>query len=568
MCEFAKLYTDRADYISDKPWDVYPRPQLKRDSFFNLNGNWDFEVTNGEEAKEYTRKILVPFPPESLLSNINETFSEESVFWYKTQFTLPCNFMKERLLLHFGAVDQIAEVFINGNFIGSHKGGYEAFCFDITDYLAENNILVVRVTDKLDNKILPYGKQCRKRGGMWYTPVSGIWQTVWLESVNNEFVENIKIDVGTDFARIHIKGIESGEVTVFEDDTKTTLKIRKGSVLFKPKNPILWTPESPYLYRFKITSSTDEVYSYFALRTLAIGEKDGKKRLLLNGKPYFFHGLLDQGYFSDGIFTPSSPECFADDIKAAKSLGFNMLRKHIKIEPQIFYYECDRLGIAVFQDMVNNSDYSFFRDTALPTLGITQKSDEKTHKNSETRNAFKDGLFSTVNQLYNHPSIVCWTIFNEGWGQFCADEMYELLKGIDCSRFIDSASGWFKSQNNDFDSIHIYFKKLKFNETDKPVFLSEFGGYAYKIEEHSFNKSKTYGYKKFKTREDFVKAFCSLYENQVLPLIKNGLCAAVYTQLSDVEDETNGILTYDRKVLKIKPEEFKTISDRLCENNY
>jgi len=567
MSKFAKLYTERAKDIGNKPWDVYPRPQLKRNSFFNLNGNWDFTVTKGNEPEEYTDKILVPFPPESLLSGLQKVFNQDWTLWYKTTFTLPENFIKERVLLHFGAVDQIAEVYINGSFVGSHKGGYEAFCFDITDYLFPTNTLVVKVTDKLDSKILPYGKQSSNRGGMWYTSISGIWQTVWLESVNREFIESIKIDTGVDFAKIGVTGVENGEVTIFEEEKQTKLKIRKGYVLFKPENPILWSPENPYLYRFKITSNKDEAESYFALRSIEISEVDEKKRILLNGKPYFFHGLLDQGYYSDGIFTPASPECFADDIKAAKSLGFNMLRKHIKVEPQIFYYECDRLGIAVFQDMVNNSDYSFLRDTALPTINFSCKNDNKTHKNPESRNAFIDGMIATVNQLYNHPSILCWTIFNEGWGQFCADKMYTLLKGIDSGRLIDSASGWFKAKNNDFESIHIYFRKLKIKPSHKPIFISEFGGYAYKIAEHSFNKTKTYGYKKFKNREEFVKAFCSLYENQVLPLIEKGLCAAVYTQLSDVEDETNGILTYDRKVLKVRPEEFKYISDKLCENN-
>ncbi len=567
MKDFEKLYTTRSKELSSKPWDVYPRPLLKRNSFYNLNGNWDFAVTNGVEPENYTKKILVPFPPESLLSGVNQVFSEDDYLWYKTEFSLPQDFIKSRVLLHFGAVDQIAEVFINSNFVGSHKGGYEAFCFDITDYLQNNNTLVVKVADKLSNKILPYGKQSAERGGMWYTSVSGIWQTVWLESVPEEFIESIKIDTTLNYAKIQVNGISKGEITVFDESCEIKLKLKNGCAIFKTDNPKLWSPENPYLYRFKINSSEDEVESYFALRSLKIAEIKGKKRLLLNEKLYFFHGLLDQGYFSDGIFTPATPECFTDDIKAVKSLGFNMLRKHIKVEPQLFYYECDRLGIAVFQDMVNNSDYSFLRDTALPTISLTRKNDKRIHKNPDCRNAFMDGMFSTVNQLYNHPSIVCWTIFNEGWGQFCADEMYNLLKSLDSTRFIDSASGWFKSPANDFESLHIYFKKLKIKPNRKPIIISEFGGYSYKILEHSFNKHKTYGYKKFVTREDFVKAFCSLYENQVLPLIEKGLCAAIYTQVSDVEDETNGILTYDRKVLKIKPEEFKPISDKLCENN-
>ncbi len=552
MSRLNKLYTERGWNLNGIPWQKYPRPQLKRDSFISLNGEWDFGV--GKE-EIYDRKINVPFCPESILSGINEVFSEDMTLYYRREFKLPDSFNKGRVILHFGAVDQKCNVYLNGKNIGGHSGGYNAFYFDITEFLEDNNIITVFVTDTLSDKILPYGKQCRNRGGMWYTSVSGIWQSVWLESVPKTYIKDLKIDVTLNSADIVFEGISEGTVYLEDSD----FPIIEGKVHIEINEPDNWTPDNPYLYYFTAVSGEDKIESYFALRTLSI---KGNK-LLLNENPYFFHGILDQGYFSDGIFTPACEESYTDDIVKMKSLGFNMLRKHIKVEPECFYYDCDRLGMVVFQDMVNNSDYSFIRDTALPTVGILKRNDTKAHRNEESREAFINGMEKTVLQLYNHPCIVEWTIFNEGWGQFCADEMYLRLKELDSSRFIDSASGWFTAKNNDFDSKHIYFKKLNIKEGDKPVFISEFGGYSYKINEHSFNLDKTYGYGRFESREEFVNALRKLYLEQVLPLIDKGLCATVYTQVSDVEDETNGLLTYDRKVMKIKPEEFKDISESL-----
>ncbi|MEE0840166.1 MAG: glycoside hydrolase family 2 TIM barrel-domain containing protein [Acutalibacteraceae bacterium] len=552
MSKFNKLYTEHGWNLSGVPWQKYPRPQFKRDSFISLNGEWDFGV-GMEEV--YNRKINVPFCPESLLSGINEVFSEDMTLYYRREFKLPDSFNKGRVILHFGAVDQKCSVYLNGKNIGSHKGGYNAFSFDITEFLEEDNIITVFVTDTLSDKILPYGKQCKNRGGMWYTSVSGIWQSVWLESVPMTYIKGIKIDVTLNSADIMFDGVNDGTVRLEDKE----IPIIDGKAHIEVEEPDNWTPENPHLYYFTAVSGEDKIESYFALRTLGIKEN----KLLLNEKPYFFHGILDQGYFSDGIFTPACEEAYTDDIMKMKALGFNMLRKHIKVEPECFYYDCDRLGMVVFQDMVNNSDYSFIRDTALPTISFVRKNDRNSHKNKESREAFINCMEKTVHQLYNHPCIVEWTIFNEGWGQFCADEMYMNLKQLDSSRFIDSASGWFKTVKNDFDSLHIYFKKLKAKEGNKPLFISEFGGYSYKIKGHSFNTENTYGYGKFTSRDKFVYAIRSLYENEVIPLKEKGLCATVYTQVSDVEDETNGLLTYDRKVMKIKPEEFKDISESL-----
>ena len=534
------LYTKRGETLNGEYKTQYPRPQLKRDSFFSLDGTWQLEVEN----QNYN--ILVPFCPESLLSGIGKYFGE-TLLCYKKQFTLPQGFVKDRVLLHFGAVDQVCTLLLNGREVGYHVGGYDPFWFDITDYLQPVNELTLLVTDSLNNHILPYGKQREKRGGMWYTPVSGIWQSVWLESVPETYIKSLKIDVTLNTALIAFDGIETGTVTV----EGATFPIENGVAEITIETPKNWTPETPYLYEFTATAGEDTISSYFALRTLAIKGN----QLLLNGNPYFFNGVLDQGYFSDGIYTPAHPSEYEDDILKMKSLGFNMLRKHIKVEPEAFYYYCDKHGMAVFQDMVNNGRYFFVRDTVLPTLRLTRKWDKFAHPNPASRQAFVEGMKKTVMGLYNHPCIVEWTIFNEGWGQFCANEMYHTLKEWDSSRFIDSASGWFTAKENDFTSLHIYFRKLKAKESKKPLFLSEFGGYSHKIKNHAFNPHKTYGYGKYETREEFVKAFRDLYQKELLPLKEKGLCACVYTQLSDVEDETNGLITYDRKEMKLHPNE-------------
>ena len=564
MSKTEKFYTAAGESLTGIPWNSYPRPQFRRESFVCLNGDWEFAVGDAKEPQAYDRTIRVPFAPESLLSGIGEMFPEEPVMWYRRCFTLPEGFKRDRVLLHFGAVDQRAAVFVNGVLAGEHIGGYEAFSCDITDLLQAENTVTVRVEDHLDG-LLPYGKQCHKRGGMWYTPVSGIWQTVWLESVPETYIRRLKIDVTDSRATIFAEGVSDGQVTVQTPYGEVTVPLTDGTATVELEQPRLWSPEDPYLYDFTLETLTDRVSSYFALRTLEVRTVDGVPRLCLNGNPYFFHGLLDQGYWSDGLFTPATPEGYEQDILAMKTLGFNMLRKHIKVEAEQFYYDCDRLGMIVFQDMINNSDYSFFRDTALPTIGLLHRSDRHLHRDPASRRAFEKGMAQTVNQLYNHPCICCWTIFNEGWGQFCADEQYDRLRSLDSSRFIDTASGWFTAKKTDVDSRHVYFRKVKLRVSDKPLFLSEFGGYSYKPEGHVFNTEQTYGYGKFESREEFVKAVRALYTEQVLPLIGKGLCAAVYTQVSDIEDETNGLITYDRRVAKLLPEEFADISKQLTE---
>ena len=536
----------------ETPWTVYPRPQMRRDSYVNLNGTWALSA----EGKTY--EISVPFCPESLLSGVQKHFAEGMPLQYRRNFTLPEDFRKGRVLLHIGAADQTADIFVNQMHLAAHTGGYDSFTVDITPALQEENELVIVCTDDLSDQSQPYGKQVipQKRGGMWYTPVSGIWQSVWLESVPEAYIQDLRIDNRGFSVEISISPALDGKVIV---PALGEFPLVGGKVTIAPENPHLWSPEDPYLYDFSVETEQDKVDSYFAIRSLEIKEN----RLCLNGKPYFFHGLLDQGYWPDGLLTPPSPECYAEDILAMKNLGFNMLRKHIKVEPEEFYYQCDRLGMIVFQDMVNNGDYSFFRDTALPTVGLQKLPDKHLHRDKKTRQEFLRQMELTVRQLRNHPSICYWTIFNEGWGQFHSDNVYEMFRKLDDTRFVDSTSGWFRQKKTDVDSRHVYFKPIKLKAGDKPLVLSEFGGYSYNPEGHVFNTESTYGYGKYDNLEKYAAGVAALYENQVIPAKEQGLCAAVYTQVSDVEDETNGILSYDRKVCKLSPEIMRPIAVKL-----
>ena len=541
----------------ENPWQVYPRPQMRRDSYLNLNGLWEFSA-----GDLYADRFRVPFCPESRLSNISTHFPEGSALCYRRSFVLPEGFHRGRVLLHIGAADQIAEVTVNGKFIGRHVGGYEAFSFDITDALTDPaqelfNILCITCYDDLRDQRHPYGKQTLKRGGMWYTPVSGIWQTVWLESVPENYIQRLNIENRGYGVTISTEPPMEGKIIVPELG-----QFPLGSTI-TPENPYLWSPEDPYLYEFAVETGEDRVESYFAIRSLEIKEVDGCQRLCLNGKPYFFHGLLDQGYWPDGLLTPAAPECYARDILAMKALGFNTLRKHIKVEPEEFYYQCDKLGMVVFQDMVNNGDYRFLRDTALPTIGIQKLDDRKLHRDEATRKAFLEGMESTVRQLKNHPSICYWTIFNEGWGQFDSDNVYEQLKKLDDTRFIDATSGWFRREKTDVDSRHVYFKPIRLTAGDKPLVLSEFGGFTYKAEGHVFNQDKSYGYGACETVDALQDKVEKLYLEQVVPAYEKGLCAAIYTQVSDVEDEINGLMSYDRKITKLDPARMQAIAEKL-----
>ncbi len=548
------LQTPYEKDLPDVPFSAYPRPQMKRDSYLCLNGFWELAVDETPLGN-----ILVPFPPESRLSGIGRNLEKAEKWSYSRSFTLPEGFQKDRVLLHFGAVDQVAAVYLNDTLLGEHQGGYLPFTFDITHALQTQNILRVEVSDPLDPE-LPYGKQRVKRGGMWYTPISGIWQTVWLESVPETYIESIRISPTLHSVTLEIAGGAEQKTLLFEG---REYPFAGNTFTLEVENPRLWSPEDPHLYSFTLLSGADRIESYFALRSFGVEEQNGKAYLCLNGEPYFCHGLLDQGYYADGIFLPATEEGFRQDILQMKACGFNMLRKHIKIEPDLFYYYCDQYGMLVFQDMINSGRYDFLVDTALPTLflrrGVTHRVSPKRKK------AFFETADGMMDMLYNHPSVVYYTIFNEGWGQFEADACYARFKARDPSRVFDTTSGWFKETHSDVESDHIYFKPVKLKAVaGKPMVLSEFGGYSCKVPGHFSNPAKNTGYHFFtQDPKAFEEELLRLYERDILSNIPLGLNAAVLTQVSDVEDETNGLLTYDRQVLKVTPEQMKALAARL-----
>jgi len=557
------LITPQGQALTGTPWQEYPRPQLRRDSYVNLNGTWDFAVSSDDELPaRYDRTIRVPFCPESRLSGIGTHFPEGSNLFYRRTLALPEGFCRGRVLLHIGAADQIADIYVNQQKLFHHEGGYASFQVDITSALQPVNELVIRVKDDLRSHVFPYGKQVMKRGGMWYTPVSGIWQTVWVESVPKNYVNSLDIQTTLDSAVITVSPALSGSVTLEGRE----YPLENGVAVVRPENPQPWTPENPHLYDFTVTAGEDRIESYFALRTLEIKESGGCNRLCLNGKPYFFHGLLDQGYWPDGLFTPATPDCYVYDIQEMKKLGFNMLRKHIKVEPELFYYHCDRLGMVVFQDMVNNGDYNFLRDTALPSFFGQKRDDTRMHRDPATRKAFLDAMEATVRQLKNHPSICYWTIFNEAWGQFDSAGAYERLRKLDSSRFIDATSGWFRGSTSDVESLHIYFGRWdRMKPSEKPLVLSEFGGFTYRAPGHIFNPDHSYGYGTCPTPQALTQKVDQVYREHVIPAVKQGLCAAVYTQVSDVEDEINGMMTYDRCLTKVDAETMRAIARDLAQ---
>ncbi len=533
--------------IPSSDWNThYPRPQFRRNSFLSLNGEWTLSGSS----------IQIPFSPQSRLSGYDGKIGDE--LRYIRTFTLPDGFSdrSKRIRLHFGAVDQIAEIYINSCLVMRHEGGYLPFFADITDVITSGeNELTVLATDALC-RTYPYGKQSKTRGGMWYTPVSGIWQTVYLEAVPAQPIE--KLTVTPDLTGITLTvecekprcTVEIGNIIKTEIKTGTPVRI-------DIPHPHLWTVDDPHLYDLIVATADDRTESYFALRTVDI---QGRK-ILLNGKPLFLNGVLDQGYFDDGLFLPSSPDGYEKDILRMKELGINLLRKHIKIEPESFYYACDRLGMLVMQDMVNNGAYRFLWDTALPTVGFTHRRDLTWHIDSGRR-FFTQHAVDTVKHLYNHPCIISWTIFNEGWGQFNADGHYEIIKALDPTRIIDSTSGWFHQKKSDVDSRHVYFRNKRLKSNSRPLLLSECGGYARLIDGHTFDAQKTYGYGTTHSEEELTSKIALMWNEMVFPSIPHGLCGVIYTQFSDIEDEINGLYTYDRQVCKVNKDVMRRFAEQ------
>ena len=570
----------RTDYkVGEVPHSEYPRPQLKRDSYLCLNGLWSFaKVKREEKTVDFLKQILVPFSPETQLSGVEKGFSlglDEKLV-YERKITIDQTMLQGITLLHFGAVDQYAEVFINGAFVGKHRGGFTPFTLDVTEFItAGENTIRVECIDETELSEGARGKQSSTPGGIWYTPQSGIWQTIWLESVPKNYIKDLRIYTDAKEKRVTLLSDYEGEQTVRVYDSEKEILC----VGFDGKNVSfeydfeLWSPENPKLYDFTIeTDSGDKITSYFGVRSFSMGkDKQGKPRLFLNGKPYFMNGLLDQGYWPDGLLTYPCEQAIIDELSLMKKMGFNMLRKHIKIEPLRWYYHCDRLGLIVWQDFVNGGGkYSFTHVAAFPFLGFHHKDNDYKYFARESkagRAEFEQAVEETLNTLKNCTCIGCWVPFNEGWGQFDSAYFTEKVLAFDDSRIIDSVSGW-HDQGKDktlLKSLHTYYTPLKVPKDTRPVVLSEFGGYSLKLDGHVFNEDKEFGYKTFKTQEEYAAAVEKLYLTKLKPLIAKGLCACVYTQVSDVEEEINGLVTYDRKVVKMPVEQMQVINEQIAE---
>lgn len=558
----------------NKPLQEYPRPQFVRDSYINLNGMWDFTVSKKASlpaSTEYGYKICVPFSPESVLSGVDiDKVNGDDYLFYKRNFTLPDGFNKGRVFVNFGAVDQIAVVYLNGSEIGTHHGGYTAFTFELTDFLVSGeNEIVVRAQDFTEANSYSRGKQRTKRGGIWYTAQSGIWQTVWLESTPQEYLKCVRITPDYDNEQVHFdyEGADSVEVMIYDGDeliadtTEKTVKLPD----FKS-----WSPESPFLYNVVFKACGERIKSYFGMRKFSTGvDSKGIKRLFLNNKPYFHNGLLDQGYYPDGLLTPPSNAAMKFDVEYAKTAGFNMLRKHIKIEPMLWYHYCDVNGIIVWQDMINGGGNYGLEISVLPFINITlDDTNYKTFKRTDkfAREIYYEELTDMINALYNCPCIALWVPYNEGWGQFDSSYAYDFIKKLDKTRIIDTASGWHDMGRSDVISKHIYFTPIKVRQGERPYVLSEFGGLGIRVDGHTFS-NKMFCYKVYKGKNSITKAYSRLFNNTIIPQIDSGLSATVYTQLTDVEEELNGLLTYDREVEKIDKNALKAINERISIND-
>lgn len=560
------------------PLSQHPMPQAERKNWLCLNGKWDFYKEDLSGKRSYESQILVPFSPETLNSGIEKGFvlySNEKLV-YTRKIELNDTLLLGKTLLHFGAVDSECQVYVNGEHVGGHKGGFTAFTLDITDVVTagENEIKVV-CWDEATRNSDARGKQSDQSGTIWYTAQSGIWQTVWIESMPKHYIHNLRITPDVRRKQVTVESQSFGDeqqITVY-DDNDIILSATYLDRVTLVHNFELWSPENPKLYKVKITNASgDEMESYFGVRSFGkCKDKNGIARLSLNGKPYFFNGVLDQGYWSDGLLTYPSDKAIVTELKMLKDMGFNTIRKHIKVEPMRWYYHCDRLGLVVWQDFVNGGgQYKFSHVAAFPFLGFHHRDDDYAYfarENEGGRVAFNVMADEILDQLYNCVCIGVWVPFNEGWGQFDSAKMTEKIRSKDNTRIIDSVSGWHDQGvgKTELLSIHNYYKKLKVPQDVRPVVLSEFGGYSRKIDGHVFNAEKEFGYKKFKTNEKLLKALKKLYLKKILPLIKKGLCACIYTQVSDVEEEINGLVTFDRKVIKIPVQQMyamnKAISD-------
>ena len=573
--------------MCDMPLPEYPRPQMVREDWINLNGMFDFAITGDIDwCEEYNEEIRVPFAVESCLSGVCKRVSAKDRLWYRKKIILPESFKGKRTLLHFGAVDWECKVYINKKEVGSHIGGYCPFSIDITDALIDGeNELVVRVYDPTDEGWQNRGKQASESHGFWYTSTSGIWQTVWMEAVSENYIASYKVtpDIDTEVIALETAVVGAGDlkIKIYDGDNLVAEKAVSSNDKIAIPDMKLWSPESPFLYDFVLELSVDgevadSIKGYFGMRKYSIGEYEGYNRLFLNNEPYFQRGLLDQGYWSDGGLTPPTDEAMIYDIEKMKELGFNMLRKHIKVEPARWYYHCDKLGMLVWQDMVSGGKaLNVFHAGVLPVIhGVLNPLVYMSKKDNayatfnrnriEWRLQFEEELFEMIDCLYNYTSICCWVPFNEGWGQFDAKRIGDAIKEKDPSRFVDHASGWYDQKGCDFRSIHKYILPFIMPKYDgRPIVLSEFGGYSQKIKGHVWNWEKSFGYQMYANKVALTNAYKNLHEKQIIPNIKKGLSATVYTQVSDVEFEVNGILSYDRELVKIDEDVLRELNSKM-----
>ncbi len=559
----------------------YPRPQFVRDQWQNLNGLWQYAVTDKGAARPSfgQDQILVPFPIESALSGVKEKVGPEKELWYRRTFSLAeiaDASIGSRLRLHFGAVDWRAEVYVNGQQVGTHLGGYDPFWFDVTDALRPNGSqeLVVRVWDPTDKGVQPRGKQVIDPRGIWYTSVTGIWQTVWLEPVPETRIESLQITPDVDRSQVDLQvglqmrsGRQRLAVRLLDGDRvvqASSLTVDAGAggpgsvtlVLPVPK-PRLWSPGDPHLYdlQLELTAGAvrDQVRSYFGMRKIELGkDAAGYNRLMLNGEPVFSFGLLDQGWWPDGLYTAPTDEALRYDIEMTRKMGFNTARKHVKVEPARWYYWCDKLGLMVWQDMPNGDKH----------IGPDDPDLERTPQSEATYRREYEAL---IRSHYNHPSIIAWVPFNEGWGQFKTNEILRWAKELDPTRLIDGPSGWADRGAGDMHDAHRYpGPSMPDPESDRAAVLGEFGGLGLPLPGHLWWNKRNWGYRTYTTRAELLQHYTELIE-KLLPLIPRGLAAAVYTQTTDVEGEVNGLMTYDRRVVKLDPEQLTKLHRPLFE---
>ena len=556
--------------LGDVPLPEYPRPQLRRKQYTVLNGWWDYAITPaGEDPSAWEGRILVPFSPEAELSGVGRQLQPDQTLWYRRQISAPAADGR-RTILHFGAVDQSCRVLVDGRLVGTHEGGYLPFSIDITEFTGDgaDHELLVAVRDLSDTSMHSVGKQRLKRGGIWYTAQSGIWQTVWLETVPAQHIRSLRIRPHLDDAQLELL-VESSDgephavsVTVSAEARVVAQAdgVAGEELRLDISTPRPWSPEDPFLYDIEVRLVDDLVTSYAGMRSIEVRpDSSGVPRLHLNGEPYPHIGVLDQGYWPGGLYTAPTDEALVHDIRTMKELGFTMLRKHIKIEPQRWYHHCDRLGMLVWQDMVNGGER--YRPVVITTPVVSPRirfpdSWYRAFGRGERagREEFLTELELTIRELGNAPSIVTWVPFNEGWGQFDAAATAERVRELDPGRLIDHASGWHDQRAGDIRSLHIYFQPVRparwWGRDGRVVVISEFGGYSLRLPGHRYPE-REFGYRRLTTRESMTAAYEKLHRREILPAIDRGLSGTVYTQLSDVEDESNGILTADRTEIKI-----------------